>query len=77
MVEEPGYPVRTVEPRLAARSHPVQGERGYDAPDDIRACMAYAAEMPRERIVISDRGIAWTLSLNRTRVSALSADPLR
>lgn len=39
--------------------------------------MAYAAEMPRERIVISDRGIAWTLSLNRTRVSALSADPLR
>jgi uncharacterized protein (DUF433 family) len=27
-------------------------------PDDIRACMAYAAEMTRERIVVTGRGIA-------------------
>lgn len=27
-------------------------------PDDIRACMAYAAEMTRERIVVSGRGVA-------------------
>ena len=26
--------------------------------DDIRACMAYAAEMTRERIVVSGRGVA-------------------
>lgn len=26
-------------------------------PDDIRACMAYAAEMTRERIVVSSRGV--------------------
>lgn len=27
-------------------------------PDDIRACMAYAAEMTRERILITSRGVA-------------------
>ena len=27
-------------------------------PDDIRACMAYAAEMTRERIIVSGRGVA-------------------
>jgi uncharacterized protein (DUF433 family) len=27
-------------------------------PDDIRACMAYAAEMTRERIVVTSRGVA-------------------
>lgn len=27
-------------------------------PDDVRACMAYAAEMTRERIVVSGRGVA-------------------
>ena len=26
--------------------------------DDIRACMAYAAEMTRERIVVTGRGVA-------------------
>lgn len=26
--------------------------------DDVRACMAYAAEMTRERIVVSSRGVA-------------------
>lgn len=26
--------------------------------DDVRACMAYAAEMTRERIVVSGRGVA-------------------
>lgn len=27
-------------------------------PDDIRACIAYAAEMTRERILVSTRGVA-------------------
>ena len=27
-------------------------------PDDIRACIAYAAEMTRERIVVTGRGVA-------------------
>lgn len=27
-------------------------------PDDIRACMAYAAEMTRERIIVSGCGVA-------------------
>jgi uncharacterized protein (DUF433 family) len=27
-------------------------------PDDVRACMAYAAEMTRERIVITGRSVA-------------------
>lgn len=26
--------------------------------DDIRACMAYAAEMTRERIIVTGRGVA-------------------
>jgi uncharacterized protein (DUF433 family) len=26
--------------------------------DDVRACIAYAAEMTRERIVVSNRGVA-------------------
>ena len=26
--------------------------------DDIRACIAYAAEMTRERIIVSSRGVA-------------------
>ena len=26
--------------------------------DDVRACMAYAAEMTRERIVVTNRGVA-------------------
>ena len=26
--------------------------------DDIRACMAYASEMTRERIVVTGRGVA-------------------
>ena len=30
---------------------------GLDA-DDIRACLAYAAEMTRERIVVTSRGVA-------------------
>ena len=30
---------------------------GLDA-DDVRACIAYAAEMTRERIVVSSRGVA-------------------
>ena len=27
-------------------------------PDDIRACIAYASEMTRERIVVTGRGVA-------------------
>jgi uncharacterized protein (DUF433 family) len=27
-------------------------------PDDVRACLAYAAEMTRERIVVTGRGVA-------------------
>lgn len=27
-------------------------------PDDVRACIAYAAEMTRERIVVTGRGVA-------------------
>lgn len=27
-------------------------------PDDVRACVAYAAEMTRERIIVSNRGVA-------------------
>jgi len=31
--------------------------QGLEA-DDVRACMAYAAEMTRERIVVTNRGVA-------------------
>lgn len=37
--------------------HILEQDRGLEA-DDIRACMAYAVEMTRERIVVAGRGVA-------------------